>query len=338
VVILQRSGTQLTAWQAVVVMASAAAWSVFTLQDAALTALGRTNWVPFENALYSLAKLALLVVGVSALGRMAVLVTWGLPVVPLVVAVSFIVRRALRNDSTVRTSVVHQPRRGDAIGIVVVRVGLIALPITVVAVVGEAPGGIFYVAYSMATALYLALQAMVMPVTSEGAREPAALPHLLQAALVRGVGLSAAALVICLVAAPMALSFYGSEYRANGSASVVWLVAAALPRAVLQARWAAQRVLGDDRALAVQQSASGVVMVVGAAIGGQANGITGASAGVAIGQFAVALLVVLKRTDLFSSSLSVATKPVIARRNDELEQGEHRGTDAPFPSGNSTSS
>jgi O-antigen/teichoic acid export membrane protein len=335
--LLHRAGTTLTTTQGVIVMVSAAAWSVFTLQDAALTALGRTSWVPFENALYSLAKLALLVIGVTAWGRVTVLVTWVLPVIPLVIAVSFIVRRALRDQPTPRatdapTSVVNNglrtSRRGDGTGIVVSRIGLIVLPIAVVAIVGEGPGGIFYVAYSMATALYLALQAMVMPVTSEGVRQPGALGSLVRSARLRGIGLSIAALVVCSVAAPMALSFYGAQYRAAGSASVVWLVAAAIPRAELQTRWAALRVIDRDTSLAWQQSLSGIVMVLGAVIGGQLSGITGASAGVAIGQFGVMALIAITDHDFLSSSLSVVTNHVDVHRSGGLLQGVHDGKEA----------
>jgi O-antigen/teichoic acid export membrane protein len=355
--LLHRAGTELTGAQGLIVMVSAAAWSVFTLQDAALTALGRTSWVPFENALYSLAKLALLVLGVAAWGRVTVLVTWVLPVIPLVVGVSFIVRRALRShpghaDATAVTAPtanvwshgqqadtgsVHDAdrrdrlevsRRGDGTGIVVSRIGLIVLPIAVVAIVGEGPGGIFYVAYSMATALYLALQAMVMPVTSEGARQPGALGSLVRSARVRGIGLSVAALVVCFAAAPMALSFYGAQYRVAGSASVVWLVAAAIPRAELQTRWAALRVLNRDGALAWQQSCSGIAMVVGAVAGGQLSGITGASAGVAIGQFGVMALVFVTDREFLSSSRCVVTKPVDVHHSGGLLQGVHDGKEA----------
>jgi hypothetical protein len=275
---------------------SAATWSLFTMQDAVLTALGRTAWVPFENAIYSLAKLGLLVMLVNWWGRDALLATWVLPVVPLIAAVSVGILRWTSSGSPVdptlaapvvlTASVPRQAQRGDAVGVIVGRVGLICLPIVVVAIVGATDGGYFYVAYSMAVALYLALQAITMPVTAEGARRPDQLDRLVHSAAVRGVGLAALGLGGVVAAASLALRLYGSDYVTARNA--LWaLTAAALPRAVLLVRWAGLRVLADDRALGVEQTATGIAMVVGAVAGAASGGITGAAVGVGIGHVLV---------------------------------------------------
>jgi hypothetical protein len=290
-------GTDGIGWpQAIVVVVSAATWSLFTMQDAVLTALGRTAWVPFENAIYSLAKLGLLVMLVNWWGRDALLATWVLPVVPLIAAVSVGILRWTSSgspvDPTLATPVVltanvpRQAQRGDAVGVIVGRVGLICLPIVVVAIVGATDGGYFYVAYSMAVALYLALQAITMPVTAEGARRPDQLDRLVHSAAVRGVGLAALGLGGVVAAASLALRLYGSDYVTARNA--LWaLTAAALPRAVLLVRWAGLRVLADDRALGVEQTATGIAMVVGAVAGAASGGITGAAVGVGIGHVLV---------------------------------------------------
>jgi hypothetical protein len=62
------------------------AWTIFVLQDSALTGVRQAIWVPLENLLYSVAKLALLVMLVTAAPHLGPFVAWS-AVVPLVVVV-----------------------------------------------------------------------------------------------------------------------------------------------------------------------------------------------------------------------------------------------------------
>jgi O-antigen/teichoic acid export membrane protein len=71
-------------------------WTVFILQDGALTGLNRAAVVPVENVGFGIAKLALLPAMVLITPRHGVFLAWTLPVVVAVVAVSvFLVRRVL---------------------------------------------------------------------------------------------------------------------------------------------------------------------------------------------------------------------------------------------------
>src|SRR3954467_6747058 len=52
------------------------AWTLFVIQDGVLTGLGRATWVPLENAAFSVAKLAVLVVAAALLPREGIFVSW----------------------------------------------------------------------------------------------------------------------------------------------------------------------------------------------------------------------------------------------------------------------
>ena len=58
-----------------------AGWGVFTLQDSVLTALRGVFWVPVENALFGMIKIALLVALAGALPSLGIFISWNLAVI-----------------------------------------------------------------------------------------------------------------------------------------------------------------------------------------------------------------------------------------------------------------
>ena len=80
---------------------STMAWSVFNLQDAALTGMRSAVWVPLENGLYGLVKLVLLVVVARTSLADGVFASWTIPVIALLVPVNLLLfRRVLPGHAT----------------------------------------------------------------------------------------------------------------------------------------------------------------------------------------------------------------------------------------------
>ena len=80
------------AWRALFVVV-VAFWVVFVLQDAALTGLRATKWVPVENLLFGIAKLALLPLFVVVLPKQGIFLAWSAPVF---IAVALVTRYLFR--------------------------------------------------------------------------------------------------------------------------------------------------------------------------------------------------------------------------------------------------
>ena len=98
---------------AVLFAVSVVVWEVFTLQDAALVGLQRPVAVPIENVIYSLAKLALLVVGAWLLGSTDILFSWMTPLIFLIPVINWLIFRILKDRSpydTVPGMRIRQPR------------------------------------------------------------------------------------------------------------------------------------------------------------------------------------------------------------------------------------
>jgi O-antigen/teichoic acid export membrane protein len=75
-------------WHALFV-ASVAVWTIFVLQDSVLTSLRATRWVPVENILYSITKIALVPVFFIVSTHQGIFLTWTSPVVVATIAVNW---------------------------------------------------------------------------------------------------------------------------------------------------------------------------------------------------------------------------------------------------------
>src|SRR6185436_20176043 len=77
-------------------------WAVFAIQDSVLTALGRAVWVPIENAVFSLLKLALLAVFATLLPVYGIFVSWTGAMLVSVAGVNFLVFTLLMRRTPAR--------------------------------------------------------------------------------------------------------------------------------------------------------------------------------------------------------------------------------------------
>ena len=75
-------------WRALFVI-SVMLWTIFALQDSVLTGLRATRWVPVENILFALAKLALLPLALALTVHQGLFVAWTVPVLVATAAVNW---------------------------------------------------------------------------------------------------------------------------------------------------------------------------------------------------------------------------------------------------------
>jgi O-antigen/teichoic acid export membrane protein len=75
-------------WRALFV-ASVVLWTIFALQDSVLTGLRATRWVPVENILFALAKLALLPAALAVTVHQGLFVAWTVPVLAATAGVNW---------------------------------------------------------------------------------------------------------------------------------------------------------------------------------------------------------------------------------------------------------
>ena len=220
-----------------------ALWSVFVLQDAALAALRQAPWVPVENTVFGLLKLASLPLFVTAATH-GVFLAWIVAALILITPVNrFIFARALPEHLRAAAAAIRPAsrvgRRGlasfliqDYLATVLNLVAVTLLPLLVIAVLGSEQNAYFYIPFTIMLAIELLVHGAATSLLVEGAR-PGADVVALTRSLLRSAGPIIAASVLALVlAAPLALAPFGSEYAEQGAGVLRLLALATLFHAV----------------------------------------------------------------------------------------------------------
>jgi hypothetical protein len=236
-------------------------WTIFNLEDAALTSVRRSTIVPFENGTYGVLKLVCLVAlwRVGARGPHALLIAWVFPLLAVIVPVNlFVFLRALPPS----TSQPVQPARRrsptwlryDFAGYLFWMAGTMPLPVLALITVGASKDASFYVCVTIAGAIDTLCLMMGNSLTAELSRTMGVMTAAIRSHLLRvwaAVGVLAA---LIFLIAPEVLQFFGDKYRTGGTIVLRLFMIATLPRSVLFMGIAIQRSRGNGPPILVLQA------------------------------------------------------------------------------------
>jgi O-antigen/teichoic acid export membrane protein len=237
-------------------------WTLFALQDSAAIGARAATWVPVENGVFGVAKLLLLVAFAGTAPRFGVLSSWLLAMVPVLVLMTALLfwRLLPRHAADPGAGVEQITRRNVLAFLTLDNMALIGataanylLPIIVATMAGSVANGYFFVAWSVASALDVALVSVASSLTVEGARQQERLGELVTSLMRRMALLAVPLVAVIVLSAPLILSLYGDAYAANSTDLLRVVALAVLPRIVVVVWMSMNRVrqrLG--RILAVQ--------------------------------------------------------------------------------------
>jgi O-antigen/teichoic acid export membrane protein len=225
-------------------------WCVFTIQDGALTALGRAVWVPVENAVFSIAKLVLVAALAASLPLYGVFVSWTAAMLAVVVIVNAVLfGRLTRGERGAPIAPPAEIQSGfksyflaDYAGGLAWLASINLLPVVVTAVAGATSNAYFALAWAVAFPLYAVAANIGTSLTLHGSTDRDALPMLVRKAVRQGLWLLVPGVVILLAVAPYALSLFGADYSRHGTTLLRLLALGALPNVVLAFAVAVARV------------------------------------------------------------------------------------------------
>lgn len=275
-------------------------WTVFALQDSAITGLRRSVWIPVENSAYGLLKLLLLFPLAALAPGVGVFVAWVLAAAVMLPPVNLaIFRRWVPAHGRLvprGAEVVHKLRdvrrflAFDYAGAVCYLASTSALPLLVVALLGPVANGNFYIAWTISSSVDLVSINLAQSLTVEAALAPTQLSGHLRRLLPRMTVLLVTATVVLTLGAPLLLSLYGGEYASEATTVVRLLTVAVLPRAVIVISIAVARVQRRvERILAIQATSAAGVLGLSFVLAGQ-WGIAGIGAAWLVTQTVVALV------------------------------------------------
>ena len=279
---------------------STMAWSVFNLQDAALTGLRSAVWVPLENGLYGLVKLVLLVVVARSSLSEGVFASWTVPVIALLVPVNLLLfRRILPRHATAQPDAQQMPARGvlarymagDYAAQAFTQLSSTFLPVLVVSLLGAAQGAYYLPAQTAFAAMGMLATAITSSLVVEAARDEGATHRLARAMLRRICVLVLPAGAFVALAAPWLLDLFGSQYRAGATTVLQLMMLSLLPRVPVALYVTKCRLENRTGMLALLQGTQAALVVGGTALFAPTAGLVAVGWSVVAAEVVPALLV-----------------------------------------------
>ncbi|MFY9487687.1 MAG: hypothetical protein WAP35_03195 [Solirubrobacterales bacterium] len=276
-------------------------WGWFTLQDSALVGLRRAPWVPAENISFGVLKIAALPVLAATTLTNGVFLAWVIPVLPLLIPISFILFTRLATAHSqlpaVEFSTVRQMKRRELIffhtqdyfASVLARATTTFLPLLVVGILGSVQNAYFFIPFTMIIAFDLLSYGVATSLVVEGAFDESQTRQLARTVVRRFAAPLIAALFGLIVLAHVALLPFGSDYAAAGDSVLRILACASVFRVIIMLFVALERVAGRGRRILIVETSIMLLLIPTSAILASPLGINGIALGWTIANAVVAI-------------------------------------------------
>jgi O-antigen/teichoic acid export membrane protein len=253
-------------------LAATMAWSLFALQDAALTGLKRTVWVPIENTIFAVVKVVLLVALAASLAGSGIYVSWTIPAALSVVPINILIFRWFLPDHAARHAQT-EPEGGvgliarylvsDYGGSLLVSGSSSLLPLIVLATAGAQANAYYYIAWTVAYSMQMFSVNMGTSLSVEGGAEGRQLAAALRRMLRLLVALQLPLVVVIATLSPFILQIFGSRYSDEGAMLLRLLILGILPHGLNAVCLGVARVRRQLRVLfAVQAGQAGLFLAL----------------------------------------------------------------------------
>ena len=216
-------------------IAATVGYTLFVLQDGALTGLRRPHWVLAENSLFSVAKAVLLAAFAVWALNSGILLSWSAALlISLAVTNVFLFRRAVPAHQRADRDGVPPPRMvryaaADYLGSLFRLAAYSLVPLLVLGRLGAEQNAYFSLAWVIAYTFYLAALNMGSSLIVEAARDPSRLAEHGRRVLRNAGMLIGAGVIVTVAAAPWLLRLFGVDYAEHGTVLLRLLALSALP-------------------------------------------------------------------------------------------------------------
>lgn len=227
-------------------------WSIFVIQDFVLTGIRRATIVPAENLVFSVLKIALLVLAAVVAVPGGIALSWVVSVALIVIGINgwLLVRGLPRHgretaDRAVPITIGGIARfvRADYAGAVFWQTALFGLPVLVLNRLTAEDAAVYGIVWTIASALYTVSSSMGQSmVAHSSAADPSAVEAARRAMVRRALTLVTPVAVVLAIASYRVLSIFGGQYAREGSLTLVLLALSAVPNVVTASTVNAARV------------------------------------------------------------------------------------------------
>ena len=230
-------------WRALFV-AAVILWTIFVLQDSVLTGLRATRWVPVENILFSMSKIALLPAFLLVTSGQGLFLAWTVPVVAATAAVSwYLFRKRIPTHEASKPSSEKFPSTRELISLGIgqyatslvstLRGSIIAL--IVIARLGPVAEAHYYLPALIAGGgVSMLLWNLVTSFLVEASNDPKELRQHANVTIRAGIVVLVPSMAVGVAFAPEILRIFGESYATHGT-TLLRMLLLALPGSAITA-------------------------------------------------------------------------------------------------------
>ena len=211
-------------WRTVFVLA-VVLWTIFVLQDSVLIGLRASRWVPVENIIFSLAKLALVPACIALSSRHGIFVAWTAPVGPVVLVVTwYLFRRQIPAHERLGLASEDLPRPRELLALAGAQYATLLfwafspsiITLIVIQRLGPVANAHYYVPALIESGLYMILLSIGRSFLVEASHEPARLRRHARTTLRAMTLVLIPSVALGSIFAPAILKVFGSGYAESG--------------------------------------------------------------------------------------------------------------------------
>jgi O-antigen/teichoic acid export membrane protein len=282
---------------------STMAWCIFTLQDSALTGLRQAVWVPVENTVFGVAKIALLIGLARSVPQYGLFASWTIGMAITLLPVNALIFRYLipkhielahRNiEPLIRAEVVRFVA-ADYIGSLAWFASTGLLPLLVIQQAGASANAYYFLSWQIVLLLISVCNSMGASLVVEAMNDPTQLRAYTRRVFIQIARMVIPAAVLLVLGAPFLLRVFGSNYAAQSSWSLRFLALSAIPFIVNSLYANVARVQRRLPALVTVQLASCVLVLTMSHFLLQMYGVPGVGLAWLVSQTLIAVIIVLK--------------------------------------------
>ncbi len=214
-------------------------WGIFVLEDSVLVGLRQALWIPAENAVFSVAKILLLVGLAVILPQTGIFVSWSVAVLLVIIPINILLFRRLipahhaalaeKQNSPIPLRQISKYVAGNYVAALLSNMASTLLPLIITQVKGAEDNAHFYLAWTIASSLQIMTANMATSLTVEATLDKANVNDYRKRAIIGIIRLVLPIGAFMFVAAPLILRFVGPSYIDEGVPLLRLLVLAAIP-------------------------------------------------------------------------------------------------------------
>ncbi len=213
-------------------------WGIFVIEDSVLVGLRQALWIPAENAVFSVAKIVLLIGLAVILPQTGIFISWTLGVLLVIIPINILLFRRLIPAHQIATADQTTPLpvrqiskfvAGNYVAALLANMASTLLPLIITQVNGAEANAHFYLAWTIASALQIMTANMATSLTVEATLDKANINDYQRRAMIGIIRLVFPVGILMFIAAPLILQFVGPSYIAEGVPLLRLLALAAIP-------------------------------------------------------------------------------------------------------------